>query len=78
MKDFYVEVPVVVKLMIGVKADNAEEAKAKVFGSEISIDINDDKKEFEYLDYEWDIYEKVVQGNVYYGGINEIYIKEES
>jgi hypothetical protein len=77
LKDFYIEVPVLVKLMVGVKAENEEEAKEKLFDADLSLSIEDKGDETEWLDYEWEMLEKVVQGNIYLGDINEISIEEE-
>jgi hypothetical protein len=77
MRKYYVEVPVVMKLMVGVVADSKEEAIEKIFNADVAIDVTDENDTFDYIEYEWDMYEKVVQGNVYYGGINDVYIKDE-
>ena len=66
----------VMKLMVGVEAETAEEAKEKLFDSDLDFKVEDNKSEFEYVDFECEILEKVVQGNVYYGGINEIEVAE--
>lgn len=78
MKDYYVEVPVVLKLMVGVKAENEKDAIEKVFNEDIMIKAEEgDNSTLEWLEYEWEMYSKVVQGNVYYGGINEAYAEED-
>jgi len=77
MGSYYVEIPIVLKLMVSIEAESREDAREKVLNSDINIDINDEKKEFESIDYEWDIYERIVQGNVYYGIINEMSIEED-
>lgn len=76
MKTYLVEIPVVLRLMVEVQAENKEEAKEKVFNSNIRIKVIDENNEFKYVDYEWEMYEKVVQGNVYYGGIDRVDITE--
>lgn len=84
MGKFYVEVPVVMKLMVGVEAESKEDAVEKVFQAPIIMDVREDVEENEnkeetldYLEYEWEMYEKVVEGNVYYGGINKVRVTEE-
>lgn len=77
MKNYYIEVPVVMKLMVGVKAECEEKAKEKVLGGEIEIDVKVDEEQFHFIDWEWDMHEQVVQGNVFHGVINEIFIDEE-
>ena len=79
MGKFYVEVPVVMKLMVGVNAESKEEAVEKVFQAPIIMDVkedveeNENKKEtLDYLEYEWNMYHKVSEGNVYYPNINKV------
>jgi hypothetical protein len=76
-KDFYVEIPVVLKLMVGVTAKTEEEAIEKVFDSRIAIDVVDDGETLNWVEHEWEMHDKIVQGNVFYGGINEPYVEEE-
>lgn len=76
--EYYVEIPVVLKLMVGVKGPkNVQEAIDKVKNSGITIDVNDDQKVLESIDCEWEMHDKVVDGNTYYGSINEIYVTKE-
>jgi hypothetical protein len=77
MKTYYIEAPVVLKLMVGVEAESKEEAKVKLLNARIGIDVKDDGDTLDWVHYEWELLEQVVQGNVYYGGINEIEIEEE-
>lgn len=76
MKKFNLEVPVVVKLMVGVEAESKEEAIEKVFNGDFRLDIKDEEDVFEYVDWEWEMHEKVVNGNVYYSGINQVYVEK--
>ncbi|MFQ3543548.1 hypothetical protein Q7A53_05635 [Halobacillus rhizosphaerae] len=77
MKTYYIEAPVVMKLMIGMRAESMEDAKEKILeGGKISL--NPEYKEdanIDFVDLEWEIHEQVVQGNVYYGNINELEIE---
>ncbi|MGG0308388.1 hypothetical protein ABEY43_06760 [Priestia megaterium] len=77
MKKYYVEVPVVMKMMIGVEAKNEQEAIEKVFSENVTIDVKDENDKFEFIDYEWEMHKKVVEGNFYHGNISELYIEEE-
>ena len=58
MKTYLVEIPVVLRLIVEVQAENKEEAKEKVFNSNIRIKVIDENNEFKYVDYEWEMYEK--------------------
>ena len=76
MGKYYVELPVVLKFMTEVDADSIEDAIVKAMDSSVTIDVYEDKKDtdnLEFVDYEWEFHEHVVKGNVYYGGINEAY-----
>ena len=77
IKNYYVEVPVILKLMVGVDAYSEEDAIEKVFDSNIEIEAYDNKNEFDFVDYEWEMFKKVNEGNVYCGGISEVYVEEE-
>lgn len=77
MKTFYVSVPVVMRLSLYVEAEDEHEAKEKVLSGDISIDVTDRGNQFDGIDWEWEMHEKVVQGNVYYGITNEMEITEE-
>lgn len=77
MKKYHVEVPVVMKLMVGVEAENEDEAVNKVFNGEITFNPTFDENEFDFVDYEWDMYQKIVEGNVFYGMINNVHVEEE-
>ena len=79
MKEYYVEVPVVLKLKVGIQAENEKDAIEKVLNSEdIVIEAKEvENSKFSWVDYEWEMHEQVVRGNVYYGGINEAYAEED-
>ena len=77
MKKYYVEIPVTMKLMVSVEAETKEEAVEKIFEGDISLETSYDGNKFGFVDIEWEIHEKVVEGNVYHGVINEIYVQED-
>ncbi|AXU41134.1 hypothetical protein BC01_037 [Bacillus phage BC01] len=71
-KTFLVEIPVVMKLAVYVEDVNTrEEAIEAVRKADVTIEPVIDGDKFEVGDYEWDLHKQVVQGNVYYGCINE-------
>ena len=75
MPNYYIEAPIVVRLMVEVKAESKEEALNKLYAdTPLSLDYPDEQ--FEYVDAEWELYDKVVEGNVYHGMINELHIEE--
>lgn len=76
MRTYHIDVPVVMRLSVGIKANSEEEAKEKLFNADIALDVTNGRSEFDYIDYEWEMHEKVVQGNVYYGSINNMDITE--
>jgi hypothetical protein len=78
MPKYLVEMPVVMRLVVEIEADNEQDAIEKTFDEEgITIKVEvDEESTTEILDYEWEMHEKVVQGNVYYGGINEPYAEK--
>ena len=66
MKNFAVSVPIAGFIYIEVEAENEEEAKQKAFESDAGVrDIE-----------EWDMHEKIVEGNIFHGSLNEIEIEE--
>lgn len=79
-KRFIVEVPVVLKATVGVWADSEEEAKDKVFEEGFSIEVtdSDNNEDVEVYDWEWEMHNKITQGNVFYGCINEIDVYPDS
>lgn len=76
MPTYYMEVPVLMKLMVEVKADSKEAAKETMYEGHLEIEPKDISDRFNCIDYEWEAHEKVVQGNVYNGSINQIHIEE--
>ncbi|MFD3261891.1 hypothetical protein ACE3MQ_25145 [Paenibacillus lentus] len=74
---YFIEVPVVMKLMINLEAESEEEAREKLFSGDLNIEVKDSGDQLEILDWEWDMYDQVVQGNVYYGSINKLEITKE-
>lgn len=76
-KKFNVEVPITIRLTVGVEAESEEKAIEKVFGEDgINLDLTDEKNTFEYVDFEWEMHKRVVQGNVFYGCLNELHVEE--
>lgn len=76
MGKYYVEVPVLMKLTLEIEAENKDEAVDKMWQADICMTPTTEKEDIEVLDYEWDMYEKVVEGNVYHGTINGIYVSK--
>lgn len=74
---YNVEVPVTVRVKISVRADSAEEAKEKVFDEAFQLEVTDEKDNYDMLDWEWEMHEKIVQGNFFHGLLNEVEIEKE-
>jgi hypothetical protein len=69
---YIVEIPVVMKVIVGVWADSEEEAKDKaMYGEAFCINVTEDetepKSDVDLYDWEWESYERVTSGNVYHG-----------
>jgi len=63
MKTYYVKVPLAGIISFSIEAESEKEAINKALKSDITVDINgENHPEIE----EWDLYEKIVEGNVVY------------
>lgn len=73
-KRFIVDVPVTMRVSVGVWADSEEEAKDKIWEEGFSVVANTDENaaDTEVYDWEWEMHERVTRGNVYSGVINEM------
>lgn len=69
MEKFSVAIPVNMRLFVSVEAENEKEAIKKAV-SECDIQFNP-KSELGYEMEEWDVYEKMMEGNFWYGIIYE-------
>ena len=67
MNTYYVSIPLVGKAVFEVTASSEEEAQKMPF----DMDIDE-------ADIEYDLHEKIVKGNVFYGSLNEIQIEKVS
>ena len=76
MAKFSVEAPVLVRLSVIVEAASEEEAIEKLYDGEWELELTPENDAIEDVYYEWDIYEKIVQGNVFYGNINNINVEQ--
>jgi hypothetical protein len=76
-KKFNVEVPITIRLMVGIEAESEEKAIEKILNEDtIHLNITDENKRLEYIDFEWEMHKQVVQGNVFHGCLNELYVEE--
>lgn len=68
-KEFVVEIPLNAKITVVVEAENEKEAMEEAL-SKCDLQLNPTSK-LGYNVEEWDIYEKMLQGNFWYGIIYE-------
>jgi len=66
MKEYEVRLPVAGFVIVSVEANDETEALDKAMSSDISTDDME----------EWNVYEHIVQGNVFYGPLNSYEIDE--
>jgi hypothetical protein len=76
MPRYYLEIPVVMKVNTVVEADSREEAINKVFHDNVRIEVKV-PEDYEYVDWEWEMYERVTSGNIYHGLAHDLFIEEE-
>ena len=70
-KEYYVSLPVNAKVHVTVEANSEEEAIEKAL-SEVSFTLeckNEKDSEKHYEIEEWDVYDKMMEGNFWYGVI---------
>ena len=66
MKEYEVRLPIAGFVVVSVEANDETEALNKAMNSDISTDDIE----------EWDVYEYITQGNVFYGSLNEYEVNE--
>jgi len=76
MKKYYVELPLNARVLIDVEANTEEEAIKKAY-EECDLQIKTTST-IGYEIEEWGIYEKMMEGNFWYGIIYEAEAEEES
>jgi len=76
MPKYYIEAPILVKVMLEVDADSPDEAIDAMMDDGIHMEPVDKYDRFEYIDYEWEMHDKIVTGNVFHGSINQIEVTE--
>jgi len=83
MKVYSVRIPVLVDVYVNVEAEDKEDAKQKAL-EDLTVDVKCEKSSYsdpnnnsEVVHYEWESHERLVQGNFYYGSVNEIEVTEE-
>jgi hypothetical protein len=74
-KEFCVEIPLNAKVTVIVEAENEQEALKEAL-AKCDLQLNPTSK-LGYNIEEWDIYEKMLQGNFWYGIIYEALAEEE-
>lgn len=75
-KEFWVEIPLNAKVTVSVTANNKQEAIQKAL-SQFDMQIKTTSN-LGYCIEEWDIYEKMLQGNFWYGLIYEANSEENT
>ena len=73
-KEFTVEIPMNAKIIYIVEAENEEEALQEAI-SKCDLQLNP-TSELGYEIEEWDVYEKMLEGNFWYGIIYEASVEE--
>ncbi|MBP6512323.1 MAG: hypothetical protein KA347_06620 [Bacteroidia bacterium] len=73
-KEYWVEIPLNAKITVLVEAENKEEALKEAI-EKCDLQLNP-KSEIGYEIEEWDIYETMLEGNVWYGIIYEANAQE--
>jgi hypothetical protein len=73
-KIYMVEVPVLMRLSVAVRATSEKEAIETVLHGDdlVKIDVTSQSDIVEYHDWEWDMFEKMTSGNIYHGHIHEV------
>lgn len=66
MKNYWVEIPITGKICVAVDAESKEDAIEKAFELGTLDDLD-----------EWEMHDKIVGGNVFYGVSNEIDVFEQ-
>jgi hypothetical protein len=75
MATYIVHIPVTMDLVVKVEASSEEEAKQMAFDADINFElIGEDKDKADISEVEY--HEQIVNGNVFYGVINEIEVEE--
>lgn len=78
MKEYTVNVPVVATLTITLEANNDKEAIRKALQAPVNLppefiedSFDENFEDYIDVDIEWDMYEKIIEGNVFYAPINK-------
>lgn len=74
MKNYYVRVPLAGVIGFSVEAESEKEAIEKAMSTDIAVDLTGENgAEIE----EWDLYNKIVEGNVVYAPLWRVEAEEE-
>jgi len=76
MKEYTVQVPIAGHIFVYVKANSKEDAiNQAINDTAFSVEIKDENDQ--YLDYEIDIYSRIVSGNIFHATTNEAKVINE-
>lgn len=76
MKNYSVMMPVLLSVIVSVESDSEKEAISKAV-SEADFNIKLTESDLGYELHEWNVYDRISQGNYYSGHINEAEAEEE-
>lgn len=75
MKEYYVDLPLNAKVSVTVEANDEKEAIEKAKELAYNLEIKTESKDGVHIE-EWDIYDKMLEGNFWYGIIYEADVEE--
>lgn len=75
MKEYFVDIPLNARLSVSVEANDKKEAIEKAMGLASSLEIKTESKEGLSIE-EWEVYDKMLEGNFWYGIIHEASAEE--